>query len=186
RGVSKIREASSADRATASAMSRGEHEAFHGLHGRRLALIAVLFMVGSVLVLWRSGWIDRFFAEDASALEVELGLLDGHLDISVEKSWGSYAIEIRRGPEFPTDNDGFDALRASAKTPTERATYSALAEGDELWLRLENRDGKVLEAQPFRVRSFLSDASEKIEVKLAGRMDAKTLRVALDSGKKPQ
>ena len=152
------------------------------IRGRRLTLLIPLGVLAALLLLWQSGWIDRALAHDASKLERELGVLDKLLDVDVVQNWGRYRLEIRRGTSFPTELRGLDALRDSAQTAIERASYSRLADGGKFWLRLEDREGKTLAATAFETLPLLLDKDAVIERRFNGRIAARKLHLALESG----
>ena len=52
-----------------------------------------------------------------------------------------------------------------------------------MWLRLEDEDGKVIQAASIELRSLVIDPTKVEKVELDGQIGAKVLRLALDSGK---
>ena len=64
-----------------------------------------------------------------------------------------------------------------------RSAVNAVANGDKVWVRLEDEDGEVLRAESIELRSLVTDAAEVEKVELDGQIGAKVLRLALDSGK---
>ena len=59
-----------------------------------------------------------------------------------------------------------------------------MVDGDEVFLRLEDADNKVLSAGSIKLRPLLTDPSAVVIVKIPGRMRAHHIRLALDPGRK--
>ena len=153
--------------------------------GRRaLLLIAVLFLVGLGLTAWRAGYLDRAFGAGAEDLEQNAGAFEDLLKMEVESSWGKLLVKIRRGERYPKDPAAAKALVDAATSSADRAAVNAVADGDSIWIRLEDADGKVLAAVETDLRALVTAEDGEVEVKLSSMISAQTLRLALDKGKK--
>ena len=146
-------------------------------------LAAVVLLVG--LLAWQRGVIDRIFAGDASELTVATeGLMDS-LAIDVESSWGNYEVQITRGKDYPETTKDRQALLDRSKTPASLAMLRAVTDGGRLFVRLEDAEGKVLEATEVDLRGLLESKDAKVRAVLPGRMRAAVIRISLVNGKQP-
>ena len=150
----------------------------------RLVALAALLLVAFGLIAWRSGYIDRFLAASAESLEIQYGDFDGMVVAAVDKSWGRYEITLRRGTKYPHDKATLDRLLAAAKTAAQRAAINAVSDGDDLWVRLQTREGKVIEARKVELSALLDDPSASAKTRCPGRVGGAVLRLAVDSGRK--
>ena len=150
----------------------------------RLVAIGALLVVLFGLIAWRSGYVDRFLAASAESLEIQYGDFDGMVVAEVGKAWGRYEITLRRGPEYPKDKDTLDRLLAAADSAPKRAAINAVSDGDDLWVRLQTREGKVIEARQIELSALLGSADAEAKTKCPGRIGGAVLRLAVDSGRK--
>ena len=145
--------------------------------------LAVLFLVAFGLWSWQEGYLDRLFGSNAEALEVVHGSFEDFVEAEVTSSWGKYVIKLTRGDRYPKDPAAVEALVAAAPDLKSRSAVNAIANGDELWLRLEDDAGKVLAAESVKLRDLVSDEDGEITARLDGQIGARVLRLALSSGR---
>jgi len=153
------------------AMSRG-----------RLVVLASLFLVAVGLLAWQSGYLDRFFGTAANELDAEYGPFAGLLDMGVEPHFGRYRVTVTRGDGYPVTNAEAQQLEADAATPADATAVNIVTKGEELWVRLENKEGKVLVARRIELRKLISAADAKVVVMIDGKIGATIVRLALDEG----
>lgn len=148
----------------------------------RLAVVLALFLVAFGIVAWTSGWVDRLLAAKSGAIRIETGPFADFIDVEVAKSWGVYEVKLRRGPGFPVANERLAELRAKASTPAERAALDVVAQGGEIWLRLEDEEGHGLAAAQTDLRPLVSGPDRTADAELPGRITAARVRLSLDAG----
>ena len=120
--------------------------------------------------------------EDSFLLTVEMPGLHKSLSATIESSWGTYVVTLRRGTAYPETTADRAALLDQAASNAEIALLRSVVDGGELFVRLEDEDDTVLQAAPVRLRGLLSDADAHVETRLRGRIDAHHVRIALDAG----
>jgi hypothetical protein len=148
----------------------------------RLAIVGVLLLVAFGLAAWTSGWVDRLLSAKAEAIVIEAGPFAGFVQVESEKAWGDYRVTLRRGAAFPVSNEAVAAARAKASTPAERAAVEIVANGGELWIRLEDAAGHVLHAERAELRPLVAGAEREVEARLPGRITAARVRLDVDAG----
>ncbi len=156
-----------------------------GIRRRELLLVAPLLLLAGGLFAWQSGYIDRVLAARAETLATDPGPFGDMVSLSVERSWGNYQVTLTRGPGYPEDPEALAARRDAGATLALQAACAVVGDGDELYVQLQNADGKVLEQQPARLRRLLSDPDAEVVVELSGRVSvaAVTLSLSEDEGK---
>jgi hypothetical protein len=157
------------------------HHDAHASRGLFLA-VAALLLVALGLWLWAGGWFDRLLAAKPAALVLDTGPFGDLVAVEVDGTWGDYSVVLRRGAGFPTSNEAWDARRAGAATPLERAAVEVASTGGQVWVRLEDADQYVLTAAAADLRPLLADAARTVEVRLAGRISGVRVHVDLDRG----
>ncbi|HTF86835.1 MAG TPA: hypothetical protein VK843_00380 [Planctomycetota bacterium] len=154
-----------------------------GLNWRTVAVLLALLFVGFGLSAWNSGWVDRVLAQDAAKLEIDRGAFGDMLVVSLKESWGKYEIEIRRGPSYPADPSQTQAALDAATTNADRACINAVANGDDVYVVVENAKGRAIASQRVNLRPLVSKADAHVELSIWGMMLARKLRLSLDDGK---
>lgn len=181
RCIDRIRPVTDDDLAHAPAMA-ASMPAFK-LDRRRALIVGGLFLVLFATTAWFGGWVDRVMSPDVEGLSTETGAFGKMLAVKIEKKWGDYAIKIERGESYPATPDDVKKLEEGAGNTAALAAVGAVKNGGAVYVRLESKDGKVLAAQRIELRQLLEDPKRHVDAKLPGRMDAMTLRLALDDGK---
>lgn len=148
----------------------------------RLAVVLLMLLIAFGVAAWASGWVDRLLSAKSEELRIETGPFADLVDVAVEKSWGDYKVTLRRGRGFPVENARLAELRANATTPADRAALDAVATGGEIWLRLEDREGRGLSATRTELRPLVSAADRTVEARLDGRITASRIRLSLEAG----
>ena len=137
-----------------------------------------LLIVGWVLFgAFKSGLLGSFFSPGASSINVDLGPLEGYVTLKLRKSWGSYHVELMRGPKFPLEGGGNLGLIRETKDPVIKTFFQRLQSGGGVWLTLSSPDGKVFESIPLQLAPLVQGESETVEI--SGRMGAKRLSLSL-------
>lgn len=152
------------------------------LSRRGLVGLAVLFIVAFGLWAWQQGYLDRLFGADAAELEVRGGPFEDLVAAEVTSEWGKYVVKLTRGERYPVDPKAVEALVSAAVDLEARSAVNAVANGDSLWVRLENGDGRVIAAEKVDLRDLVTDAKAEIEAQLDGQIGARVVRLALSSG----
>lgn len=152
-----------------------------GLDRRQLLWIApVLFVLGGV-VMWQSGWIDRILAARADSIATDTGPFAATLQLELTRSWGNYAITIRRGENYPTTPEQLQRLRDASTGLADRAAVDLVGNGGEIYVQLLDGDGDVVDETRTELRRLLDDAEGEVEVSLAGHMVAARVTLSLSS-----
>lgn len=168
----------------AVAVAPATNDAMFGLRRRELMWLApALLLLGSFFA-WKSGWIDRVLAARAEEVQTESGPFGNMLAIELERSWGSYHVTVSRGPSYPTTPEALAALQEASKTLPERAACELVGNGGELFVQLQNAEGKVLAETRTELRALLTDDEGKAKAKLPGNMSADRVTLSLSGGKK--
>jgi hypothetical protein len=148
----------------------------------RLAVVLALLLVAFGVAAWASGWVDRLLAAKADAIAIDTGPFADCVDVSVAKSWGEYEVTLRRGPGYPVTNERLAELRAKATTPADRAAIDAVGSGGDVWLRLEDAEGRALELSKTDLRALAASADRTSETRLPGRISAARVRLSIEAG----
>lgn len=150
---------------------------------RRLIAIGILSALLCAFVAWYGGVIDRLAAPAAAELGREPGPFVGALVVDAEPSFGNYALKVRRGPDYPRDKAAAEALLAAATTPSLRAAASAVVDGGEIYVRVEDAEGRPLASVKVSLRALLAKEDAVVEAKLPGRIGGRRLAFSLESGR---
>lgn len=145
-------------------------------------LVALLLLLAMGLMAWQSGYVQKILSRPADQLKHDLGPFKGLLDVSIEKSWGSYLVTIKRGPSYPKDAEEADELRLARKDLGERAALDIVTKGNNLYVQLCNEEGKSVQSGEAELRPLLNDKNGKVPVNLPGHLDGYSIRLALDRG----
>ncbi|MFT7168037.1 MAG: hypothetical protein ACI80K_001162 [Paracoccaceae bacterium] len=184
--VSRHRALSAADRSHSPGAAGEEANEAPRLKG--VALLG-LIAAACLLLAFYGGYVDRargaFFGTSAEAVKIQTDTFAGSLDVSLERKFGSYLVTVRRGPDYPTTSAEVEARIAAAETPAQRAAASAIADGGDVWLRLEDSEGKVLHATELDLGGLLESSERELQRTLPSKLGTAQLRLSLDPGKKP-
>ena len=164
------------------APSHGQIAALQGLGPGRMIAVLVLLLVGFGLGAWQTGYIDQLFAPGVERLGTELGDFDGLVRLDIEKSWGVYKLELRRGARFPAKSSEVEALLAERESTKAQAAVRLVADGSRIWVQLRDADGKVLHAGSAALRPLLEEPDAVVKLSLKGRIGVREIRLALSSG----
>jgi hypothetical protein len=158
------------------------YPAFH-MGARRIAAIGILVAVLFGLIAWRSGYLGRLFSPAGSAISLDTGPFGDMLHISIEKSWGRYKVAVTRGPSYPKTVSEANALRSAGTSTAQAAAVNVVADGGDVYVRLENAQRQVLVSNKASLRPLLVDSAGSVETRLPGRMSGTAIRLALEPGK---
>ena len=153
--------------------------AARGGRRREVLILAPLLVLFAVFFGWRNGWFDRVLSARAETLAVATGPFGDILALRVERHWGNYEVEVRRGAGYPKSPAAFSALRAAADSLVAQAACDAVNNGDDAWVQVVNEAGEVRATCRFEMRALLLDPEAKIKVLVPGAMDAATLQLSL-------
>ncbi|MFQ5844281.1 MAG: hypothetical protein ACE5JG_04755 [Planctomycetota bacterium] len=151
---------------------------------RRLLLVGALLLVGFGLMAWRTGYLDRLFSHAAEAIALDPGPFGQSLRLAVDESWGDYRLTVTRGPGFPGGPAELERRRAAATDLSRRAALDILAEGGRIYAQLCDSELRVLESAALELRPLLGDERAEVEVRIPGRIRARTIRLSLERGKR--
>lgn len=157
-----------------------------GLRRRDLLLATVGLSVLAAFGLWRSGLFERVTAARAETLVVDTGPFGATLEVKVERRWGIYEVAIQRGGRFPQDPAAVAALDAAATSLPERAAFSTVASGGDVWVLLCDQEGRQLAAESASLRTLIVDAKGTASVGLLGNPAASSVRLSLTAERRPE
>ncbi|MFQ5655434.1 MAG: hypothetical protein ACE5GW_11985, partial [Planctomycetota bacterium] len=177
RCVSRVRPIQGSDRRRSVALAR--HPALRSIGRRQAIVIGGLLVVAMGLVIWSSGLGGRILSADPDEIELEAGPFAGLLRLQVESSWGDYRVSILRGERYPVSAEDVRSLQEEVRTAAERAVVNAVADGGKIYVRLEDKRGRILRVAPVELRPLLSRASAAITMSLPGRREARSIVLAL-------
>jgi hypothetical protein len=152
-----------------------------GLRRRDLAIIAPLLLLVGALVLWQAGWVDRVFAARAETLAIDTGPFGSMLATKIERSWGDYDVELRRGPDYPATAKQLQERRDRLEKLTERAAIEAVGNGGDLFVQVIDGSGKVRAQARVELRLLLGDENGVVTTRLPGLIGATGLRLSLSA-----
>jgi hypothetical protein len=150
--------------------------------GARIASIGVLVVVLFGLIAWQSGYIDRLLAPAGNAVNLDTGPFGDMLRVSLKKSWGQYRVEVARGLRYPQTVPEANTLRSAAASTAQAAAVHVVADGGDIFVRLEDGRRQVLVSKKVSLRPLLADPAGNVETRLPGRMAGTALRLALEPG----
>lgn len=150
---------------------------------RRMAItIIVLLLCAGGLLVWQSGLWDRLVSTSVDRLECETGPFDGMLSVKVTPYWGNYQVGLTRGAQYPITTEDIDVRTKSASTAILRAAINQVAQGGEVFVRIEDSTGRVLSRSRIRLSALLTDPRRRIVVELDGHQRAARVVLGLDEG----
>ncbi|MFW5882388.1 MAG: hypothetical protein ACOCVS_02035 [Planctomycetota bacterium] len=149
---------------------------------RFIPLIGGVVVALTILLLWQGGFVDRLLGASAQKLQGDTGPFAEMLTLEIQSSWGDYRIQVRRGPGYPTTPDAVEQHLERSETTAERAAVNLIADGDAVYLRLEDENGQTMAARSVSLRKLLSREEATIEAVLPGRIGAERIVIALDDG----
>ncbi|HEX6811673.1 MAG TPA: hypothetical protein VF384_08635 [Planctomycetota bacterium] len=152
-----------------------------GLRRRDLVVIAPLLLLAGVLVLWQTGWIDRVLAARAESLAIDTGPFGSMLAAKIERSWGNYVVELRRGPEYPATPRQLQERRDRLEGLTERAACEAIGNGGDLFVQVLDATGNVLAETRVELRLLLGDEQGVVAARLPGLIGAARVRLSMSA-----
>ena len=184
RCVSRVRSINDDDRRRDPSFAMPPKEDWQGISRGRIVFVAAVLFVGLGLLVWNQGIVDRLLAVDAAALAVEQGDFLQMLVVDVKDDWGNYVVEVGRGPGYPQTPEEGARLVGGALTPAGRAAVNAVANGQVVYVRLENGKGDVLAFARLELRALVVRADATVRAVLPGRISAESVVLGLDSGKR--
>jgi len=164
------------------ALNPGDRVIRRALPKRLMVMLVALVLVATGLLAWTGGWIDRMCSADAANVRTDTSVFGDLLSIDINGSWGDYVVSFRRGRSYPLTLDDIERLRQTARQPARRVAVDAVAGGDAIWLRLEDKDGRGLAASRIDLRSLVESKDDAVRVRLPGRREAARIRLALSAG----
>lgn len=155
------------------------------LQRREIVVAIPLLVLGVLLMAWTSGLLDRLLAASAAGLTKDSGPFGTLLAVEATSSWGDYAVEIRRGPTHPATTEAWERALAEAPDELARTRLQVVREGNDVYVRLEDGDGKVVGEKLVSLRALVAKEDAVVKARVPGRITAARLTLALESGKKP-
>ncbi|MDA1265001.1 MAG: hypothetical protein O2816_07980 [Planctomycetota bacterium] len=150
---------------------------------RQLLGLLALLLVAFAALAWQGGLVDRIAAKAGEQLEVDPGPFGATLAVETTTRWGMYKVTLRQGDAWPRSSAAAQAAIDAAGSVTEGAAMRAIADGGAIWLQLQDGQGNVLDAARIKLVRLLTEGKDpKDEVELRGRIAARRLVLALDSG----
>jgi hypothetical protein len=149
----------------------------------RIAAIGILVAALFGLIGWQSGYLDQLFSPAGSDISLDTGPFGDLLHISIEKSWGHYKIAVARGPSYPKTVSEVNALRSATVSTAQAAAVNVVADGGDVYVRLEDARRQVLVSKKESLRLLLADPARNVEMRVPGRMSGTAVRLALEPGK---
>jgi hypothetical protein len=151
---------------------------------RELTWLIPGLLLLTALLAWQSGLIDRLLAARGEPLSVQTGPFEDMVSVTTEQSWGNYYITLHRGPGYPTTTAALTARRDASASLTTRAACELVGNGGELFVQIAQADGAVICETLTNLRSLLTDADGKVNVRLPGSMAAHHVVLSLSSGER--
>jgi len=145
----------------------------------RVLVAVVALAVGSSLLAWKYGYVDRVMAAAAEKMERDTGAFGDRLEFTAEREWGKYKILVKRGPGYPADPEQVAAQLAASKDLAARAVIKILSSGGTIYVQLLDKQGKVLGSSPVNLRPLLESADRTAKGELAGKLGATRFRLSL-------
>lgn len=147
--------------------------------GRRRALVilAIVFVLGG-LAVWQSGIIERLASADPTQFDLLTTEFGERIAVTVEQSFGSYVVEIRRGPTFPDDDEKLAQWQGKLSGARDRRAYQTLAAGGEVYVHLLGEESQQLEMASVDLLPIVVGTSEVVIVRIPGRHDATGIAVS--------
>ncbi|MEC7582992.1 MAG: hypothetical protein VYE77_01630 [Planctomycetota bacterium] len=149
------------------------------LRRREVLVLTPVLLIAGALALWQLGILDLLLSPPAEQLKVDPGPFDQLVTVRAERTWGNYLVEIRRGPDYPSDRSAVEALRAADASLARQAAIGGLTEETGGYLQLRNEKGKVLEAVRIQLLPLVDSQDGVAKVRIPGRRNAHALVLAL-------
>ncbi len=185
--LTREREATEEDRAHVPAVAEPEVFPlvdFISREPKKALLIGFLALGVLILSAWQSGFIHRLRTPGVDRVTVDTGSFGNLINVTAESAWGKYSVTLKRGPGYPAGGEDADKLLAEAETVEQRAAVNAVINGETVFIRLEDKNGIVLSAEPVSLRPLLRPDGGRVSVKIPGHMNTVYIAVSLDSGLK--
>ena len=128
-----------------------------GMRRKELFLVAPLLLIVGVIYAWQSGYIDRVLAARAETLETDTGPFDDMIQVDVQRSWGTYKVNLTRGAGYPATPAALRARKDASQTLTAQAACRVIGDGDEVFVHLLSEQGQVLAQSSASLRDLLTD-----------------------------
>lgn len=157
-----------------------------GLRRRELLWLGPALLGLGGLLAWYGGWIDRALAARAEGLRLEPGPFGAMLGLSVQRTWGNYRVELRRGPDYPATPAALADRLAAAGDHTLHAAVDLVGDGRDLYVQLLDDAGVVLAEVLAELRPLLSDADATVMANVPGRMHAAAVRLSVTAAPRPR
>jgi hypothetical protein len=147
---------------------------------------AVLLLVLAVIVLagWQSGLIQRIRSPEADLVTLHTGAFGSLLTVSAESKWGTYRVTVRRGEDYPAAGEDILILLENTESIEQRAAVNAVVNGEIIYIRTEDSQRNVLDAEPFTLRPLLTAEDKAIAIEIPGHMKTRFLTLSLEPGLK--
>jgi hypothetical protein len=97
---------------------------------------------------------------------------------TVQRSWGSYEVTLRRGDDYPAGPKAVADRLAGLTDAAQHAACSIVGDGRDLYVHLLDDGGVVLAEARVELRSLLADADGSAVARLPGQRRAASLRLA--------
>jgi hypothetical protein len=150
-----------------------------GFRRREVMVLAPVLLLLGLLVAWQSGLVDRVLSARAETLAHDTGPFGAMVELRVQRSWGTYRVQIRRGPDYPADATALQRAQAAAESLAARAACDVVGGGGELWVQLRDAEGAVLAVARADLRPLLIGADGEVVRELPGRIRAASIVLSL-------
>ena len=161
-------------------------ESAYQISRRDLLLGAALLLITGVLVLWRTGYLERLIVARESPVACDAGQFQRLLVVEAQREWGVYIVTVSRGPDFPDTPQRLSELVPRAVTLAEGAALSAVGGGATISVELLAVDGKVLESSSLSLAPLLQDDKAVLSVQIPARLSESRLRLSVGSSRLPR
>ena len=159
---------------------------FRGKSKKSGLLLVVLLLLGGALWAFTSGYgalaRDALFGANAEEIATGTGVFGETLVLEIERKFARYEVEVTRGPQYPATPDEADALVDAAQTNEERAAMNAVANGESIWVRVVDEDGKSVAATELDLRSLLSEGGGPTKAQVRAHAAGARIELSLDRG----
>ena len=160
---------------------------FRGKSKRSGLLLVVLLLLGGALWAFTSGYgalaRDAIFGADAEEIDTGTGVFGETLELEIERKFARYEVKVSRGPNYPVTPDEAEALVDAATTNEERAAMNAVADGESIWVRVVDEEGRSVAATEIELRSLLSDDGGPVEAQVRAHAGGRRIELGLDRGR---
>ncbi len=137
--------------------------------GRRRAIFITASLVAlAAMFVWREGYIETVFSVDPIDFPVEYEEFGTRLLLTAERSWGSYRLEIVRGPTFPDSEQEIQAWQDQFESPRDRAAYQAVVGSAPLYVHLLDEESARINTAKVDLRPLFLGSSDHVVVTMPG------------------